>query len=333
VRDAVRGATRLGFDAVEAVTRVVEGMHANIAAASLPFGRGTDGRARGIAGLVYEIIRRVNAGVGAAVGFGLEWLPPVGVPIDPRAEALLAVLNGVVGDHLAATSNPLAIRMQLRGPAPRGRVLLLVHGLCASDYSWRFRGADHGEALAGALGVTPVYVLYNSGRSVCDNGRELAALLEAQLTSDAELTILGHSMGGLVARSACVAAREAGHAWLGRLRRLVCLGSPHAGAPLERGGRWLESALELSPYTAPLGGMGGLRSVGITDLRHGHVLGGEAPLPGVECHALAGGRDALVPVASALAFPGAAQWVCPDASHLGLLDHPAVYARLLALLS
>jgi pimeloyl-ACP methyl ester carboxylesterase len=274
----------------------------------------------------------VNASARSAVGYGLEWLPAVPLPSDPRAEALLAVLNGVVGDHLAATANPLAISMQLRGPAPRGRVLLLVHGLCASDFSWRFRGRDHGEALAGALGLAPVYVVYNSGRPVRENGRELAALLEAQLDADAELTILGHSMGGLVARSACVAAREAGHAWLGRVRRLVCLGTPHTGAPLERGGRWLEAALGLSPYTAPLGGLGRLRSAGITDLRHGRVDGGESKLPGIECHALAGGRDLLVPVPSALAFPGAEAWLCPDADHLGLLDHPAVYARLLALM-
>jgi hypothetical protein len=111
----VRGATQLGFDAVEAVTRVVEGMHANIAAAPLPFGRGTDGRARGIAGLVYESIRLVNGGARAAAGLGLAWLPNLAGASDPRAEALLAVLNGVVGDHLAATANPLAIRMQLRG--------------------------------------------------------------------------------------------------------------------------------------------------------------------------------------------------------------------------
>jgi pimeloyl-ACP methyl ester carboxylesterase len=177
-----------------------------------------------------------------------------------------------------------------------------------------------------------VYAVYNSGRPVRENGRELAERLEAELAGDAELTILAHSMGGLVARSACVAAREAGHAWLGRLRRLVCLGTPHAGAPLERGGRWLELALGLSPYTAPIGGLGRLRSAGITDLRHGRVDGGDAPLPGVDCHALAGGRDLLVPLSSALAFPGATPWLCPDADHLGLLDHPAVYARLLALL-
>src|SRR3990172_1303034 len=214
-----------------------------------------------------------------------------------------------------------------------------------NDRKWKRNGHDHGEALARDLGFTPVYLLYNSGRPVAENGRELSDLLEALLDAwparAPELVILGHSMGGLVARSACDTASEAGHAWVGQLGKLGFLGTPHHGAPLERGGRWLEGALGVSPYTAPLARLGRLRSAGITDLRHGSP----APLPtGVACYALAATRgpgpigDGLVPVQSALgrhpepaktlAFPASNCWVGSGMGHFDLLDRREVYGRL-----
>ena len=121
----------------------------------------------------------------------------------------------------------------------------------------------------------PVYLHYNSGRHVSENGREFAALLE-QLVAGwpvpvDELVIVGHSMGGLVARSACHHAEAQGQAWLASLTKLVCLGTPHHGAPLERGGRWVDVLLGLSPYVAPFARLGKARSAGITDLRFGNL--------------------------------------------------------------
>src|SRR5688572_17468106 len=90
-----RGVARLAFDAVEGLTHVVEGMHANIAAASPPLGRGTNGRARGVTGFVYDSIRFVNAGARAALDRGLGLLP-AGAADEPGADTLLSVLNGVL---------------------------------------------------------------------------------------------------------------------------------------------------------------------------------------------------------------------------------------------
>jgi pimeloyl-ACP methyl ester carboxylesterase len=334
-----RGVSRLAFDAVEQLTRIVEAMHANIASSPLRFRGDARSRTRGLTGFVYESIRVVNAGARAALDFALERLP-----YRPRedSDALLAVLNGVVGDHLARSGNPLAIPMQLRRDEgrPGPRLLLLVHGLCMGDRGWTRNGHDHGEALARELGFTPVYVRYNSGRRIADNGRELAALLESLLAEHdgAELTILAHSMGGLVTRSACRHAEASGHAWPMRLSKLVFLGTPHRGAPLERGGSWLETLLGVSKYTSPLGRLGMLRSDGIRDLRHGTLGEGDCAeaerLPaGVECHALAGARDALVPVDSALGFPDAQNWIGARVGHLDLLDDAEVYARLREILS
>ena len=358
----VRGVSLLAFDAIEQLTHIVEAMHANIAAASLPLGRGTDGRTRGITGFVYDSIRFVNSGARSALDRGLGLLPAGGAVGEPPPATLLSVLNGVLGDHLAATENPLAIPMRLRveGKA-RSRLLLLIHGLCMSDRQWERNGHDHGRALARELGLTPAYLLYNTGRHVSENGRELAGLLEALLAErDAELVILAHSLGGLVARSACHFGAQAGHAWPARLRQLVFLGTPHHGAPLERRGSFLEMLLGASPYTAPLGRLGMLRSAAITDLRYGNVCDADCrygdrfarrgdrraptPLPpGVECHAIAGTRDGLVPVNSALglhsdpgrklAFPEAHCWIADGVGHFDLLDAPEVYARLRAIMT
>jgi hypothetical protein len=285
--DDVRGLLRLGVQAVTGATDVVEAMHHTIASRPAPLGSPPAGRTHGLTGLVYGAVR----GTTRLVGHGLEWagalLPDTDAPSTPRREAWRAALNGVQGDLLADSGNPLAIPMQLRigglpwreciGPAPGGRILVLVHGLAMNDLQWSRHGHDHGQALACDAGWTPVYLHYNSGRHVAQNGREfsdrLAELVAGWPVPVQELAIVGHSMGGLVARSACqVGARRA---WRRKLSRLVCLGTPHHGAPLERGGRLVDVLLGVSPYAAPLARLGKRRSAGITDLRYGNVRDAE----------------------------------------------------------
>lgn len=371
---AARGAVRLAVEGVQGVTHIAEGLHRQIARVALPLGRGAEKPLGGISGFVYRSIR-VGTGV---VGTGLDALlaslqalqPPQAddAPDAPMPLALRSALNGVLGDHLARTGNPLAIPMSLtvRGPATP-RMLLLVHGLCMNEQQWAYKGHDHGQALADALGCTPIYVRYNSGRHVSENGAELAALLEQTAAGWPvplhEIAIVGHSMGGLVARSAAHQAAEAGMAWPKLLHRMVFLGTPHHGAALERGGNWLHTVLGMSPYLAPFTRLARLRSDGITDLRHGNVLASDwqagpylhrdtrnvAPLPaGVACYAIAGALaspgaakalgDGLVSVDSALGrhtrpthdlrIPPRQTWVAPGVHHLDLLSDPRVYRKL-----
>jgi pimeloyl-ACP methyl ester carboxylesterase len=132
---------------------------------------------------------------------------------------------------------------------------------------------------------------------------QLEQLLQNWPVTVETLTIVGHSMGGLLARSAVHQATQDGMRWPQRLRSLVFLGTPHHGAPLERGGNWLHRGLGISPYAAPFTRLSGLRSAGITDLRHGNLLEEDwadnrfalrdersaLPLPaGVACYAVAG---------------------------------------------
>lgn len=377
--DDLRGATRLAIGAVTGITDVVEAMHRTIAGLAPPVGKGRGTRTRGITGLVYKSVRGVTkvvgAGLDAALGLAAPLLGPT--PTHPAREGFQAALNGVFGDHLAASGNPLAIPMQLwhqgkaltlRGDALAGalpeaspHLLVMVHGLCMSDHQWRRGGHDHGERLAAELGLSAVYLRYNSGRDIAGNGRELALLLDSLLAAwpvpVESLTLLGHSMGGLVARSAIDVAETEGGRWRSRLRTLVTLGTPHHGAPLERAGHFADRLLTLSPYSAPIARIGGSRSAGIRDLRHGHVRAAGAqgrrepvPLPAdVSNHLIAASLtesqtsarlrgDGLVPVASALGqhrdpahvldVPDAHRHVVRACDHFGLLGDDRVYAIL-----
>ena len=270
----VVGIGRLGTDAVAGLTDVVEAIHAHITFSSRDRGPTfAEGSTSGTTGLVYHSIRGINRLVNQSFT-RLEPLtsPAVETEFSPKREVMLAALNGVVGDYLARTSNPLAIPMSIRrdghaleiernvlrtaSPGITGKVLLLVHGLCLSDLQWKRNAHDHGEALALELGYTPVYLNYNTGLHVSENGHLLAGLLETILEQwpvpVQELAIISHSMGGLVARSAHYYGNAAGHHWPAHLRHIIFLGTPHHGATLERLGNWVNTVLEVSPYAAPI---------------------------------------------------------------------------------
>lgn len=394
IEDA-RGFAQLAAQATAGVARIVEGVHQSVwATIGVPGGR-RPGTTRGITGLVYTTVRGVTGMVGQGVDTALAALKPRlastsdAEPGSPRREAMLAVLNGVMGDHLMASGNPLATPMTLRhrGEALRtqalpaseasGKVLLLIHGLCMNDLQWRVEiddlVVDHGESLASALGYTPLALRYNTGLHVSENGHELSARLEDLVstwpTPIEELTVVAHSMGGLVIRSAHHVAVQDGLRWPNHLRNIVFLGTPHHGAPLERAGSWVDGILGGTPYTAPFAKLGQLRSAGITDLRFGHVLDEDwqgrdrfsrrpdarrvVPLPdGVACYAIAATTaarrnaladrligDGIVPLHSALGrhrdpgrelgFAKASQWIGYRMSHMGLLSSPEVGKRML----
>jgi hypothetical protein len=392
--DDLRGATRLAIDATRGVTDLVEAMHHTIGAGPAILGRPLDGPVRLFSTPVYGSIRGVTRLVGSGIDAALARLAPLlgERQRTPRVEreAVLAALNGVLGNYLAETGNPLAIEMRLRShgraleldakalrlafPRASRKLAVLVHGSCMSDLRWNRGGHDHGAALARDLGFAPVYLHYNTGLHVSTNGRAFAALLEALAAAWPapvdELVIVAHSMGGLVSRSACHFAEAGAHTWRRKLRALVCLGTPHHGAPLERGGHWVDVLLGISRYSAPMARLGKIRSAGITDLRFGNVLDEHwegrdrfahapdlrtpVPLPaGVACYAIAAtkGRDAaggclgdgLVPVDSALgrharpelslAFPEAHQWIARGMDHFDLLGRPEVYATIRSWLS
>lgn len=391
----LRDLSRLAVEAATQLTDLVEALHGRIGPTQRLRGGAASGRTRGLAGLVYGAIRGVTRLAGGGIERALRPLLPLLATTgpSPKREAALAALNGVLGDHLAATASSLALPMRLRNggealelerqalaralPGLNGKILVLAHGLCLGDLQWARQGHDHGASLARDLGFTPVYLRYNTGLHISTNGRDFASLLERLVDQwpvpVEQLTILCHSMGGLVTRSACHLGRQAGHAWLPHLRRIVFLGTPHHGSPLERGGNGIDRLLSASLTTAPLARLGKIRSAGITDLRYGSLLDEDwegrdrfapgsdprraVPLPeGVDCFAAAATTareigdlrdqllgDGLVPLASALGlhrdperdlgFPDGRRWVGTGLHHFDLLSRAEVYERLRSWLS
>jgi len=386
----LRGLTHLAIDAMAGLVDLSEAVHHAVEHPLGMIAPPMQSPVRGITTLAYGSVRGVTRLVGAAIDVVLaQFAPLLGKESTwPRRDALLAVLNGILGDYLAASGSSLATPMSLRYgdqylkpdtqaiaaaiPQATGKVVVLVHGLCMNDLQWTRQGQNYGTLLARDLGYTPIFLRYNSGCHISTNGRAFSDLLEALLkrwpVPIQELTIIGHSLGGLLARSACHYANLQSYEWPRRLKKLIFVGTPHHGAPLERGGNWVDIILGSNPFTAPFARLGKIRSAAITDLRHGNLLDEDwegrdrfersvnrprhIALPkGVKCYAIAAttGKqegdlsdrllgDGIVYLNSALGrhespaltlpFPDAMQWVGYGMNHVDLINRSEVYEKI-----
>jgi pimeloyl-ACP methyl ester carboxylesterase len=288
-----------------------------------------------------------------------------------------AALNAVLGDYLERRRSALAIDMTLfqegaplESPSaawraaeerPRPRIAVLVHGMAMTEACWSFSQeptASYGTLLRDELGLRPFCIRYNTGRRISQNGRDLAVMLEQLRESSPapieEISLIGHSMGGLVIRSACHHAERLGMGWIRLTRRAFYLGAPHLGSPFEKAGHAVSLALGAidQPVVRLTHTLANLRSAGIRDLRHGTLLDDDqgAPLPlcgGVEHYFIAGTLfggedhwiallvgDALVRVQSAT-DPGHRAGLAADhfavfagVGHRELARSPLVYAKI-----
>jgi pimeloyl-ACP methyl ester carboxylesterase len=333
--------------------------------------RAVSERAFGAVGTVAAPVKRVHDAV-AGVAYGSTRVigrrglrlggvlaaraVPAGLPgAEQRTSTrvLKGALNGMYGDRFEADGNGLAIEMTplVRG-LPRARVAVFLHGLCETEDAWFLheeRCPAYGSRLRDELGYTPVYIRYNSGLDVDTNGMRLALLMEQFFgiwpTAISEIVLIGHSMGGLVARSACSIATEGdGLRWAGLLKHLIALGTPHRGAPLEQTAEVAARVLSWAPETRGLSALIDSRSAGIKDLGTRLTL---PYTPGVSHHFYSAGLrsagvgggvsetvlgDLLVPRPSAwdigrrekVAFGAGHYRHLEGASHFDLLGHPAV---------
>lgn len=400
----LRAAAQLATQATQSITRIAEGVHQSVWRTLGAPGSGKAERTRGLTGLIYQSIHGVSGLIGHTLDGALARLEPTLQRLlgqgeeSPERVALRAALCGVMGDRLAASGNPLALPMTLRYqelsaqsskgleanlsinqqlPNVSSKLLLVIHGLCMTDLQWNAQQAgqpvNHATTLAQTLGYTPIYLRYNSGLHISQNGDMLATQLEDLVArwpvALEHLSVLAHSMGGLVMRSALHQATVAGMRWPQQLKAIVFLGTPHHGAPLERAGNWVDVLLGSTPYSRPFAKLGQLRSAGVTDLRHGVVLHQDwqgrdrfghhgdprTPLPlpaGVACFTVAATLaarrgvvaerllgDGLVPLRSALGqhddprhqlhFAPEHQLLLYRTGHLQLLGSPAVTQQLL----
>lgn len=307
-------------------------------------------------------VRTAAAGLDLAARLGL------GHALDrgPAGRMVRSGLNGVFGDRLIADRPTLAISMAVRHeaadltaddyatafPDAGGRVVVFLHGLGENESHWNHRRAQVGTTYAETLaeeGWTPVFVRANTGLPVMTNGELLshllAELVERWPVPITRLALVGHSMGGLIMRSACVHGGARHDPWTDRVRHVVTLGTPHHGAPLAAEAARTSDLLAKIPETAAIARVLDRRSAGISDLIRG--LAHEVPaMPHARYHLVAGTvwanqsdhpvaawiGDLLVRVPSAHGrhddhddlFPDAEILHIPGADHFDLLNHPDV---------
>jgi pimeloyl-ACP methyl ester carboxylesterase len=378
--DEREAAGELAGTAVGGTAKFIQEAHAGIA--NRPF------KALGLLGAPVRVVHdkisgAVYRGVATALAAGPRALvrltPGNGIPMagSLRGSLALGALNGAIGDRLVSSGNPLGLEMSFRPSGedhePTGRIAVFVHGLCETDEAWRlFSHRPYGSRLYEDAGYTPLYLRYNSGLRISDNGRRLAELLEETVASwpvrVAEIALVGHSMGGLVARSACHYGAASEASWTQSVRHVFCLGSPHMGAPLERAANVAGYALARLPETRPFAKVVNGRSVGIKDLRFGSCVEEDwcdcdadeflhdrcTEVPFLECATYyfigatlakrsdgVGARvigDLLVQFPSAsgrgrrrrLPFEADNGMHLGGANHIQLLNHPAVYEQLVS---
>lgn len=384
----LQGINQMISDATIGITDLVEAMQQRIV--HPPFLPSTPAQklVTDISSLTYKTIRLATKLISGGLDKGLKQLQPLlsESQSSEGKETLLAALNGVIGDHLEEKQNPLAISMQFKFngqalilskdnltnvfPKQNNKLLLMVHGSCMNDLQWKNEEYDHGLALANELNLTPIYLHYNSGRHISTNGKELNILLEKLVKSYNQpiesIFILAHSMGGLVSRSAIHYGFEKQQTWTTHLQKVIFLGTPHHGAPLERAGNYLDLILEKTPYVKPFARLGKIRSAGVTDLRFGNLVDEDwkgldrfemrgdqrkhIPLPTeIDCYNIAATKgiensnwkdklvgDGMVQVKSALGihktkdlnFLAAHNWILNESNHIDLLRKVEVLDQL-----
>lgn len=300
----IRAFGRLAGDVLAGVVGTVRDVHRAVAdraftavgPAALPVRVLHDG----IAGGVYAVVRHAHAVPPRVAGTAVALGAPRGqqsLSDTVPGGLALALANGIGGERLRRRHPELVLDMTVRShgagvaPTPNAlrvafpratpRIALFLHGLCETEAYWslssrRFYGehSTHGSRLERDLGYTAVYLRYNTGLRVSDNGRRLARLLDDLVTGwpvpVEEVSLVGHSMGGLVARSACHQAEPDG--WTSLVRHVFCLATPHLGAPLEKGINVASWLLSRFTETRPLSGLLNQRSDGVKDLRFGALV-------------------------------------------------------------
>jgi len=323
----LRALARIATDATTGVVDLVESMHMSIAPAALSRH----------ASLPYRALRGATRLVGGGAEMSLAQVTELLGRRDdsPQRASALAIINGLWGDYLHNIDSPLALPMSFRyGDAalapPRRKLLILVHGLCNDSRTWErndsdaFAAApglpaadpglpaarDYGDALARDLGYSPVYLTYNTGLHISTNGRALAMMIDALLAAWPcpvdEIALLGHSMGGLVARAYLQSHGEV------RVARLVTLGTPHQGSELARIG-FGANARQMRPHSAWLQALG-------------------RPQPALAALAIYSPQDNFVMPPSLLELAGAENRTIDGLGHLAMLYSPRLALILLTAL-
>lgn len=221
------------------------------------------------------------------------------------------IASGIASQCLMLLTYPLgpvAARFPKKENAPDEAVVVCLHGL--------YHNA------AAFLALRPVLARYGMRRVLCltyrcrgtafeDVARDLADRLRRSLPADAPLLLVGHSLGGLLARRLAAMPDIAR-----RVRAVVTLGAPHHGSELAvlalgRLGRSLVPESPLFPALDALPDPPRAALLSLASPMDNMVL----PLSGLAIDRPAWTQEATLPV-----------------SHVAMLYHPAILARVAAFL-
>lgn len=391
VGSAIEGGLKLAGDTFEQATSRVHEFHRAISdmpfkavgTATLSSSKPIESVHNEITDMVYSAVKEVGKGVftgaawvvkqanqGLANQQGEQWLPASTGRPSRRVAAINSAINGLLGDHLSATRNPIETKAGFyqdghllgleqdeliqRFPDAKSTLVVFVHGLCCNEDSWflyqkpdALHTVPYGPRLAHHFELTPLYLRYNTGRSIEANARQFKRLL-TRLCKNWPVAIdhvilVGHSMGGLVSRALVEMLEPEDLLLQHALRDVVCLGTPHAGAPLARLAAAGEGLLGRFELSRPVGRVLGIRSTGIRDLQGGlgplmtsdghrvqfHLIGSTmGKTTGSWLNETVG--DGLVQMSSALADEtGTAQRAAfSQKHHMQLLNDPEIYVQL-----
>ncbi len=380
-RGSIFGALALATETVDDIllgtahdvhSAVTKRVHTMLGVTRVPSARGDDSAhghiSRAVYGGLRAGLRATTKALHAADKHGLAAAP---LEATPRGRFVVSAVNGLIGDKLAKEGSNLAIEMGVRVngadvpletaalaeafPSATPDLVVFMHGLSETEHYWDRRRHEtdgtYGERLERDLGWTPIYLRANTGLPIAENGVALASLLDRLVDawpSDVRrIALVGHSMGGLIMRAACAVVTEAEVGWHTLVTNVVTLGSPHLGAPIERGLYAGARVLGALPESAPFGRILEYRSVGILDLRAG-LAPDVQNLPNAKYHlvgaTVAGSPrhpasevigDGLVRYPSATGKPRRGVEMFPGADtlhvrgdHFDLLNHPTIYDAL-----
>ena len=289
----------------------------------------------GLRANIYRAVRGTSSLTtqGAAWVFGMldEEEDAASIQDAKGGATAIAALTTAFGDNLKRAGSSLAPEMNLKVdgqtvvplpdeiaaayPNATSSIVVSIHGLGGTEYVWSPKPDSDddlvdvpptfGQQLSDDYGFTPVFVRYNTGANIHENGTDFALLM--QLLYDnwpvpvENIVLIGHSMGGLVVRSACAQVEAAASApledpWTSKVSQIFYVGSPHRGAPLERVSNQAIELVGKFKRSAPLVPLLNRRSAGIKDLRFGTLLAEE----------LGDGADD------------------PDSNHRALVDHQQI---------
>mgnify|MGYP000426215702 FL=1 len=286
-----------------------------------------------------------------------------------ESNTYLPIINGFIGDKLAASSDSWAIGFSLRLQSKdltlaeaikrlkNKNLVIYVHGLMADEKVWKHfqRIEPHFSCL---------YLRYNTGLHISENGKLLSEFIAELYEKYAfkKIHLVGHSMGGLVIRSACYQAQKKEMKWVKQLKTVFLIAVPNTGAVLEKLTGLTSVVLRRIArfHIGKLGDVLEQRSNGIKDLRLGAMLeedwkSGDTskrspvhPVIGVDYHILIGNLlkdensvmakyfgDGLVTRESAVGatlIRHASVKVFPQTGHNSILNSPSVVEYVLRVL-